>query len=78
MFICFFFPRLFYNEESLYPLSPEYLNVVKNDFLSVDSISEANFDKIINKEGKEKRGPFGTLSEQLYQRVSLLYCILLY
>jgi hypothetical protein len=42
------------------------LSVVKNDFLSVKSISNKNINE--NKNGKEK-GPFGTLSEQLYQSV---------
>jgi hypothetical protein len=63
-----FYYRLIYNEERLFPISPDYLSVVKNDFVSLESVSEkSSGDSEINK--KKNRGPFGTLSEQLYQKV---------
>jgi hypothetical protein len=45
---------------------PDYLSVVKNDFLTLESISKKASDK--GKNGNN-RGPFGTITEQLYQRV---------
>jgi hypothetical protein len=60
---------LFYNNEKLYPVSPDFLSVVKNDFVSLESISKKNLDNLKMEGKKKNRGPFGTLSEQLYQKV---------
>jgi hypothetical protein len=68
----FFIFRVFSNKEKLYPISPDFLSVVKNDFVTLESISKKNLDKMRINENTNKRGPYGTLSEQLYQIVCII------
>jgi hypothetical protein len=70
LLLLFIFFRLFLNTERLFPVSPEFLDVTRNDYLKIELVSQ----KDVKSESKEKESPpYGSLTQQLYHKVFFFF-----